>query len=679
MSTSISIENIKIPYPTEGIIRTAQLDDTVAPADSAQMASNFNFDRVGAIQTRNGVTNYAGSFPSQSPSVVLSFGTLKTNGATQTLVDFPSNNQDASKNLFFLGTAIEAAQCFLNPIAATLKNVEFFLQKHGTISGNIQCTVYLVSGTLGTNAIPFSSAIATSDNVDLATVGLSYSQIKFNFSGAQQITLSAGQKYAVAVTFASGDASNYLQVGINNSSVVSGQNAAYLNVIPTWTTGAPTDNVIFYLNGAYVGGVRRLYAQVATEYYVWDQTSWTLLEAFDTLPLKARWAQFLNYVWRVNGAQNGPVVTSNGGAFGTDLVPADFPPGDFISCGFEGRVWVADSINDIIWYTDIVQFTPPDTFVLTFDKTVNFIQDFSPQDGQSMTGLFRVPRALLVFKQDTIYRIYGATSIDSYPAYNVGTYSQESIIQTKDGIYFHHSSGFYQFNYDGQPTEISRRVIDFIQAIPLSAYANIVGIYNGFDAVEWSVGSVTVEGVTYKNCVMRYTISTQVWTIYDYFNGTVTQDSTPISINAMVVYDDGTRINNLMGTVSSTNSAERLRVVGRIDDGFTDFGIPIYYEYIDRWRTYADMYAKSQSISGFNLYSENAAGARVEYQIQKQPPNVWGDIGIVNENNMSLFPNASTDDFEVARLRISGNSSGTPIVIHGMEILSVNIKGYDTN
>ena len=81
----------------------------------------------------------------------------------------------------------------------------------------------------------------------------------------------------------------------------------------------------------------------------------------------------------------------------------------------------------------------------------NFIEKFSPQDGESITGLIRVPRALLLFKQNHIYRIYSATNIDPYPAYNVGTYSQESIVQTKDGVYFHHPSGFYHFSYDSQP------------------------------------------------------------------------------------------------------------------------------------------------------------------------------------------------------------------------------------
>jgi hypothetical protein len=366
----------------------------------------------------------------------------------------------------------------------------------------------------------------------------------------------------------------------------------------------------------------------------------------------------------VNGGNTfgNSVQTSNGGAFGTTLVPTGFPPGDFISAGFEGRVWVADAGSDVIYYTDIVQFVPPDTYTLTYDETSNFISLLSPQDGQTITALKRVPRALLVFKQDSIFRIYGATSVDAYPAYNVGTYSQESIVTTKTGIFFHHSSGFYQFDYGSQPVEISRRVIDFVKAIPRSYYDDVTGVYDGFDAIEWSVGPITVEGVTFANCVMRYTISTQVWTIYDYVGNTIT---------AMTSYDDGTSLVHLMGT--STGK------VGSMDVGQTDFGEPFYFEFIDRWRSYSDMYCHIKNIGGISVYSENAGGSNFMYQVQKTGPNAWEPIGTITEKNNSVFPTTDIGDFDVARLRIAGTTRGVPIVIHGIEIIELTIKGFDEN
>jgi hypothetical protein len=483
------LESIKIPYPTEGIIRSAQLNDTVTPENSVQLAVNMNFDRIGSIQTRPGVENYA----TTRGGSVLSFGAL-----------------------------------------------------------NIQ------------------------------------------------------------------------------------------------------------------NGIQRLFAQVGTDVSLWDGSNWTTRRTLTSATNKARYSQFLNYLWMCNGNGNGAggdaVMTSAGGVFGTTMVPTGFPKVDFISAGFEGRVWGADKSTDTIYYTDIVQFAPPSTYTLTFNINVNFIQNLSPQDGQSITALKRVPRALLVFKEDQIFRIYGATSVDAYPAYNVGTYSQESIVTTKDGIYFHHSSGFYKFDYGSQPVEISRRVIDFVKAIPKASYANIVGIYDGYDAVKWSVGAVTVEGVTYSNCQMRYSISTQVWTIYDFAGNNIT---------ALIRYDNGTTIEQVVGTSAG--------LVGKLDSGTTDFGSPINFEMIDRWRSYTAMYSKSKSISGLMVMSENGAGTELMYQTEKSQPNVWEAFETLKENYDCLIPNARTEDFNNSRLRLKGISTGTPMIFHGIEILSINDKGYDQN
>ena len=87
------------------------------------------------------------------------------------------------------------------------------------------------------------------------------------------------------------------------------------------------------------------------------------------------------------------------------------------------------------------------------------------------------------------------------------------------------------------PVEISKRISDFIKAIPRDNYEKIVGIYDNFDSIKWYVGSVKVGGgTTYSNCVLRYTISTQVWTVYDYSG---------FDITALIEYDDGSSINQI--------------------------------------------------------------------------------------------------------------------------------------
>lgn len=479
-----NLKYIKIPYPTEGVIRSSQLNDTVAPENSVQLSININFDRVGAWQTRLGVATF---YTSRSGSIT-SFGAL-----------------------------------------------------------NIQ------------------------------------------------------------------------------------------------------------------GGVKKLFSQVLTDISVWTGSVWSSVRT-TTVSTKARYSQWLNRLYMVNGTD--ALQVSSGSTFSAEagFVPATtMPVGHFIQAGFDGRVWVGNKDTDALYYSDIVQFSPPSTYTLTYTAS-NYIQTLSSQDGESMTGLFRVPRALLVFKQNHIYRVYSATNIDPYPAYNVGTYSQESIVQAKDGLYFHHPSGFYKFAYDGQPIEISKRVIDFVRAIPRASYENVVGIYDGFDAVKWSMGAVTVEGVTYSNLQMRYTISTQVWTCYDFGSHGMT---------ALINFDDGTNIYQVVGTSTGR--------VGQLDSGNDDFGDKIIFDFIDRWRSYTEMYSKSKAVNGAMVSSLNGAGTQFWYQNQKNGVNEWRDLGTLDTEYNSLFPNANTEDFNISRLRLTGATNGTPIIFCGIEILSIEDKGFDKN
>ena len=52
-------KDLKIPYPVEGLIQSLQMNDTIAPEQSVATAINVVFDRIGAITTRAGNTQFA--------------------------------------------------------------------------------------------------------------------------------------------------------------------------------------------------------------------------------------------------------------------------------------------------------------------------------------------------------------------------------------------------------------------------------------------------------------------------------------------------------------------------------------------------------------------------------------------------------------------------------------------
>lgn len=105
------------------------------------------------------------------------------------------------------------SQSFSVTNTATVKRLKVFAFRRGDFSGNVIASIYTHSGTFGTSSVPTGTALAVSDPVDILTIGTGTDNNKrsviFNFSGAQQISLSGGTNYVFALEYPSG--------GVNNS------------------------------------------------------------------------------------------------------------------------------------------------------------------------------------------------------------------------------------------------------------------------------------------------------------------------------------------------------------------------------------------------------------------------------------------------------------------------------
>lgn len=403
----------------------------------------------------------------------------------------------------------------------------------------------------------------------------------------------------------------------------------------------------------YINNARttfRLLANLGGFVYAYNGISWGVVRSNLTDGAKARFTNFVDLTYMVNGSQ--AIQTFNGSTFGSTNT-ASLPNGDFIE-NYRSTIWVATKSNDKVYYSDAVNTDG------TITGGTEFIQ-VSPQDGEQITGLKRHSRALLVFKNNHIYKIYSDNSADPDPFISRGTYSQESIIEGKNGLSFHHPSGFYDFNFDGQPTDISRPIIDIIRAIPRSAYENIAGWTDDDDNHEgdhkyWSVGDITLAGLIFSNIVCRYTISTQIWTIYSY--GPRITSASP--------YDDGTNI----WTIAGDNDGNAFK----FDVGNTDNGTPIFYDMQTHWFYFTAIKSKFKSISEITTLAENGQGANLQYQIDTDSATEWRDISQIGQA-ISQINTIDAMNFRRIRFRLCGSSLGSPFIFRGWEILSSLTEG----
>lgn len=273
--------------------------------------------------------------------------------------------------------------------------------------------------------------------------------------------------------------------------------------------------------------------------------------------------------------------------------------------------------------------------------------DINPGDGEGITGLKRFSLELLIFKPNYIYR-FRTSGTDPDPLIKIGTRSHESIIEGKRGLYFHHDTGFYRYS-GGYPVEISRPISDIVDAIPYGQYDDI-NVWNDNDHIYWSVGNLSIsetkETVTWRNVVLRYTESSDVWTIYSYAN----------EPRRGMTYNSGSAISRVIGTDHG--------VVATVNSGTTDFGEPIESRLRTKWYDWNEL-ATRKLIQEITAVCEKAQGMTLMYQTDEDTTR-WQTIGQLRKM-VNVFDTLSITCHRV-RFQVIGITRSEAPILRMLEI-----------
>ena len=340
-------------------------------------------------------------------------------------------------------------------------------------------------------------------------------------------------------------------------------------------------------------------------------------------------------LWYVNGTGNGAYARIQYGKVHKSRV---YVAGDNNYVPFNSRLWfssVISSSGNITW-------TPQSDYV-----------DINPADGEGITALERYSLELLVFKPNYTYR-FKTSGVDPDPLIKVGTRSQESVIEGKRGLYFHHDTGFYRYT-GGYPIEISRAISDVVNAIPFGNYDDIVA-WRDEDHIYWSVGDLTLTepkgSSLWTNVVIRYTESSEIWTIYSYAN----------EIRRGGPFITGSSSSIMVGLDSG--------VVAQFNKGLVDIGEPIKFRLITKWYEWEGI----ESIKVINkmvAMAEKGMGMSVMYQIDDYED--WMTLTPDLRKLVTLFK-SSTKEFNRIRFKVTGITTSESSVFLGLKILDGEFK-----
>lgn len=401
---------------------------------------------------------------------------------------------------------------------------------------------------------------------------------------------------------------------------------------------------------------------------------------------KNRFDQVQGYLLMTNTGSGQPKYT-NAVASAPSALGTSFPTTvDLISAGFTGRIWAAYSADGLnrVYYSDVIPaagITAPVTGGASF-LTIN------ANNGDKITGFARLQNVLYVFTHNGIFRCYNTQSLDNTSISQVGAFQQEAIVKSKNGFYFYHPSGVYYIGSNGFPQEVSGKIRDIIQKIPNSNQANVFG-WSSDDHVYFNIGLVPAMSSS-KQYIIRYTVSTQVWTTYaiSSSSGTLTPTcaayenpaSSPASGSyvlsdiypSVILFADDT-VNFYKGTFNISNPSTS---DSSVTNDFNAF--PIFCEYQTNWMTF-DNESHVKRINGISIPSENAAGFKFAYQTDKDRPNVWREIGELTDGYMTLFPQFQTDKFNRIKFRVYGEAKGVAVKVGVPMIRNLDDLGFDYN
>lgn len=375
--------------------------------------------------------------------------------------------------------------------------------------------------------------------------------------------------------------------------------------------------------------------------YSHDGTEWSVSLDGGTASVRVRFVDFGSYTIAINFIQNtyssmrfwnagssrhwhhtgGPINPQN--MWGRNPQMGDV---------YKNRIYLAGDTSQEgnpsrLYFSSVISSTG----LITWSPTVDFV-DINPGDGENITALKRYSTDLLVMKPSYIYR-FRTVSVEPDPLIKIGTRSHESVIEGNRGLYFHHDSGFYR--YSGEyPIIISRSISDVVIAIPFSQYDDIVA-WNDSDHIYWSVGNVTVTesglSETWRNVVLRYTESSDIWTILSYAN----------DIRRGMTYTRGTTLSRLVALDNGS--------VATFDSGSTDLGEPIEFRLRTRWYDAGEI-AERKILEEIVAVTEKQQTAQLFYQVDENP--AWYSLGQL-KSMISFFDKLSIR-FHRIRFRVGG-------------------------
>ena len=301
------------------------------------------------------------------------------------------------------------------------------------------------------------------------------------------------------------------------------------NCTNTWKVGSLTKDTGYSIKGAQieanksigglfnfiqVPGTEKMLATVDdatsdhTQLFYSTGTTWTEITGAETAwanhaGMSVEMESFIGYCFFVGyGATDGfmPSASLTGTTFSTSTCVTSMPEAKYIK-RYRDRVYIANCNIGATTYPFRVYYSSvPSGGAITWTVATDFLDvDYSDQ----ITGMTENWDKLIIF---TEYKAYMYDQTSWKKVWDYGCSNHRTIRNSGAYTFFANNDGVW-LTTGGQPQNIAGEIMDFIRAgTPRNFFAEIV------DEEYWLyIGTVTVDGISYSNCVKIFNIPLAAW------------------------------------------------------------------------------------------------------------------------------------------------------------------------
>lgn len=207
-----------------------------------------------------------------------------------------------------------------------------------------------------------------------------------------------------------------------------------------------------------------------------------------------------------------------------------------------GATWFNEA-NTVVKPNRIVFSNTPAAGAITYeDQGITGYLNFLDMDDDN-TGLAVNSDKLLAFTPGATWIREGDATLTWKKMYSIGCDSGFTVKNLDIYTLFFNRNGIYAYS-GGKPQKISNKIQPIIDSI-ISPAATFAACPDDDHYRLW-VGTLTIRGKTFKNCLIQYTLSTNAFSIYSY--------RVPMTVNdtwtSFGTFNDGTKTRMYAGTSS---------------------------------------------------------------------------------------------------------------------------------